>query len=209
MSQPHSAQSAPTPASPHSSPPLLESALDRLRYSITRADIVRGSLRAILYNRALGWYMAVLFTFLSMLTFRDYLAKGTPVGVIAVALVIQLLLVCAIVAAGISLVALLSLHLNKGRGLVGEHELVMTAEGLIERTDVNESLHKWRGLGEVRETGRYFFIRTMEGGGAFHIVPKSRQIIEGDPRMFIARLRERKARITSEPAAPATGRANG
>lgn len=180
-------------------PPLLNGVDTRLRYITTRSAVVRGTLRAMLYNRALLWYMAVLLVFVTVLSFRDYLAKGTPLLLIAVALLFQLVLIGLVIIVAMALVTLLGLHLNKGRGVVGEHQLELTEAGLTERTDVNESLHRWKGLGEIRETGTFYFIRTVEGGGAFHLVPKCGHILEGDPHTFVVRLKQMKARATTKP----------
>lgn len=186
----------PDPAQP-GLPPLLNGADTRLRYVNTRADILRGTLYATARNRALLWYMAVLITIVTWLSVRDYLARGYGPVLIIIAVVIQLLMIAVLLVVGLTIVTLLGLHLNKGRGVVGEHELEITETGLVERTDFNESLHKWKGLGEIRETAQLHMIRVSEGGGAFHLVPKSGLILEGNPGAFVARVKEMKARVTA------------
>ncbi|HSH93984.1 MAG TPA: hypothetical protein VK968_07550, partial [Roseimicrobium sp.] len=44
---------------------------------------------------------------------------------------------------------------KKFRGFLGDHELEIREDGLAERTDVNESLHRWAGFHKIVTTGRY------------------------------------------------------
>jgi hypothetical protein len=62
------------------------------------------------------------------------------------------------------------LMFKKYRGVLGEHELEVRADGLVERTDVNESLHRWAGFHKIVSTGRYLYIYVTDVN--VHIVPR-------------------------------------
>jgi hypothetical protein len=51
--------------------------------------------------------------------------------------------------------------LKKYRGLIGEHELEIRDEGLLERTDVNESLHQQE---ETERTEVCFSVSSVSSG---------------------------------------------
>jgi len=68
------------------------------------------------------------------------------------------------------------------RGLVGEHLLEVTEAGLIERTDVNESLHRWTGFHKLISTRKYFYIFVTDA--IVHVVPKRAFDSENEARVF-------------------------
>jgi hypothetical protein len=59
--------------------------------------------------------------------------------------------------------------LNKNRGVLGVHELEIRNEGLAERTDVNESMHRWSGFHKISRTRRFLFIFVTDN--IVHYVP--------------------------------------
>lgn len=63
-----------------------------------------------------------------------------------------------------------SAFLMPHRGVVGTHTLEITEAGLIERTDVNETLHRWPGLCRIYSFLGYLFIYVGENNA--HQVPK-------------------------------------
>jgi hypothetical protein len=89
--------------------------------------------------------------------------------------------------------------LRKDKGVLGEHTLEITDEGLVESTDVNISLATWGSSFRIRETTRYAFIFVSEGNA--HIVPLSRSPLEGSVREFLNELRSRirKAQQSAPP----------
>jgi hypothetical protein len=55
-------------------------------------------------------------------------------------------------------------------GLLGEHTLILSDDGIIESTSVNEALNKWAGIRGIEQNDGYIFIflnQTMA-----HIIPK-------------------------------------
>jgi hypothetical protein len=47
---------------------------------------------------------------------------------------------------------------KKNRGVVGAHELEIRDDGLVERTEVNESLHRWEGFHKIGSTRKCLYI---------------------------------------------------
>lgn len=76
---------------------------------------------------------------------------------------------------------------NEGRNdtVLCEHELVVGAEGLVERTAVSESKTAWSAIHRVESSEGYTYIYTQ--ANAAHIVPRDR-LIEGDDETFRAAL---------------------
>lgn len=59
---------------------------------------------------------------------------------------------------------------SKTNGTLGHHEYEIRAEGLFEKTPVNEGLSKWAGIHEIRVVGPYLVFRISSF--LFHIIPK-------------------------------------
>jgi len=72
---------------------------------------------------------------------------------------------------------------RKYRGFLGEHELEVRDEGLVERTDVNESLHRWSGFHKIVKTTRYLYIYVTDNN--VHIVPRRCFASEQEQRAFL------------------------
>lgn len=69
------------------------------------------------------------------------------------------------------------------RGTIGEHEIEIDEDGLVERTEVSETRQSWRGVERIdeTETHAFFFVSPLMA----YIIPKQ-SIITGDPVTFIA-----------------------
>jgi hypothetical protein len=67
-----------------------------------------------------------------------------------------------------------------GKGLLGKHTMVVSEEGLVERTAVGESRTSWAGVDRIEQNPEYIFIYTSAAGA--HVVPKralgDRQVAE-------------------------------
>ena len=83
----------------------------------------------------------------------------------------------------------LMLFFRKYRGLLGQHELEIRDDGLVERTDVNESLHRWTGFHKVVTTRRFLYIYVTDSN--FHIVPKKSFASKPDALLFQSEIEKR------------------
>ncbi len=84
-----------------------------------------------------------------------------------------------------------------------EHILVITPEGLVERTPVSESRLAWSALEKVERTEAYTFVYTQAQGA--HVIPRD-SLIEGDHDRFIGALEEAMARHRPPPRVRADDR---
>ena len=78
---------------------------------------------------------------------------------------------------------------KKHQGVLGQHELEMRDEGLIERTEFNESLHRWTGFHRVVSSGGYLYIYVTDRN--VHVVPKRSFPSEGAVMLFRTDLERR------------------
>jgi hypothetical protein len=141
-----------------------------VRYSLTRGDIFRWQIHLAVRNRLLFAFGLPLLLLLVWSDFRNPELAGHPMGYKIIA---GVLFICLILGAFSLLMALMIgclVLFKKYRGLLGEHELEVRDEGLIERTDVNESLHRWIGFQKIVSTGRYLYIYVTDNN--VHIVPR-------------------------------------
>lgn len=150
-----------------------------------------GTLRAATMNPALRIYFIVLVTVMLGFGASKDLDSGKSLGFVIFSTIFQLLLWCGLTAVGLMVVSALGLFIGRGKGVIGEHELIITDDGIIEKTEYNESLHKWKGLGALKETAGYYFLRVSETGGGYHLIPRTTNILEGDPEEFVRELRLR------------------
>ena len=67
------------------------------------------------------------------------------------------------------LMQVLWVFLNKNRGVLGNHDLEIRDEGLVERTNINESMFRWSGLHKLGRSRNYLFIYVTENQA--HFVP--------------------------------------
>ena len=73
------------------------------------------------------------------------------------------------------------------KGTLGEHELEIDDNGLVERTEVTETRQSWHGVERIVETDEHAFIYVSSMMA--HVIPKH-SVIAGDPNEFIARAKQ-------------------
>jgi hypothetical protein len=139
------------------------------------------------HNRALLWLMliAAIYMFYTSMT-----GSSTADHSLLVKLITAFLMVCVVIGAafvGGMTVVVLNLFLSKGKGVLGEHTLEVTEEGLEERTAFNVALQRWNGIPRVRKIGRSYMIYITDTSA--HIIPPPTGILEGDAEQFIAAVR--------------------
>ena len=142
----------------------------RIRYSLNRWDFLRFQLWSILHNRFLLGFFIIMDGFLIWLTLRGpEMAARSIGGKVSFAIGFTLF---AAVLLGVFEVLVLGLRilLQKGHGQLGEHELEIRADGIAERTTVNESLHRWSGYHRTASSGPYLYLFVTDG--LVHIIPK-------------------------------------
>jgi hypothetical protein len=156
--------------------------LRTVKYALNRWDILRWQLYVLIHNRVLVAFGLVVCLGLVWhdLGTPELAARSTGFkvfyGVLFTALMFTVL--------GLVTTALLfcMVLLRKYRGFLGEHELEIQADGLVERTAVNESLHRWAGFHKIVTTNRYLYIYVTDT--SVHIVPRRSFASEDELRAF-------------------------
>jgi hypothetical protein len=154
----------------------------QIRFSLSRLDLFRARAAVLLCSRALwalwGGIGALVFYSAFTTELKEPHGTGFRLTLAAVETVVVL---------GFSIgfamaFTLFQTFAGKGRGVLGEHTLRLTDEGLEETTEYNVSLHRWSGFGKCRERGGFFFIYVTDTMA--HVVPLRRPLLEGDLAEF-------------------------
>ncbi|MFN7139398.1 MAG: YcxB family protein [Limisphaerales bacterium] len=149
-------------------PPVLRPGIS-IQYSLTRGDIFRAGTTVIFRNRIVQIFVIGVTLLNGWWTLAPEFNERTILENIshAIAFLIIFLGIIAVVQCVFSAA---SAMLQNNRGVLGQHILEITNDGLIERTDANETLHKWAAIQRIISTSRNLYIYT--GSENFHLVPK-------------------------------------
>lgn len=88
-----------------------------------------------------------------------------------------------------TLFALLAIYSGKHQGLVGEHILEIHDEGLFERTEFNQSVHRWSGFAKVLQTRKLLLIYVTDA--LVHVVPMRAFPSKQQARAFVEEIEKR------------------
>lgn len=172
---------------PASNPPVIgTSPATHIRYALTRGDILRWQFYVLLHNRVLLAFALLLDLLLVWQSWQTPEVAARTLGFkIFYAVIMTGMFVCFM---GIMMMGMMAIMVwsRKHRGFLGEHELEIRPEGLVERTDVNETLHRWSGFHKVAMTGRYLYIYVTDNN--VHIVPRRCFPAEQELRSFVEEL---------------------
>jgi hypothetical protein len=160
-----------------------------IRYIFTKRDLVVAQIHTLLRNRIILSFWGILIAFICYGQLHDptnvLLGLGDKIclSVFTALLLLALLL-------GFTLVLNSTLVLlRKNKGLLGEHKITITGDGLAESTDCNESLHKWPAYHKTVSTHSYLFLYPTDA--MYFCIPKRRPLLEGDIKEFERALREK------------------
>jgi hypothetical protein len=116
-----------------------------------------------------GYFFFMLILISCIITYRNnvnifsvqmfYIIKSSFWGALVTTIIVYIL--CQI---------LTLLSLGKKSGILGKHCYEVKKDGLLEITDVNESLHKWNGIKAVKKNNSYILVQINEY--LFHLIPK-------------------------------------
>jgi YcxB-like protein len=141
-----------------------------IQYELRKTDLFAVNLAVVFRNRMLMLLMAVLPIPLIWSTLSGPEAKALPVAVQVAMAVLIFLAFLIIYLVFMALLILANISFRKHRGVLGQHTLQITDEGLIERTEFNEALHKWAGMHKIISGRKYLYIYFTEFQA--HTVPK-------------------------------------
>lgn len=169
----------------------------RLRYNLTRVDSFKAAFPAMAFHRFVPIFIILISVLLWWSVFASY-------GNLGYSLLVRIMATTFIVAidvggglCAVTLMIAAQSILRRDKGVIGEHTLEITDEGLVESTEVNRSLSNWRTPFRIRETRRYVYIYISCGSA--HVVPKAKPPLEGSVTEFIAELRSRIENFRKNP----------
>lgn len=178
----------------------MEAAAQSIRFTLTKGDLFRMQLRAVLRNRIV-WVFYVVFLCIVV----NGLVSAPSVQERPVAF--QVFFACfgaAFFTVPFCLLQLLvianAVYWKKHQGVVGEHTIKLTPEGLEESTLLNSGVHKWAGIHRVESNPRYLLIYVNESMA--HIIPKRAFPSVAETERFEQRIRQAMAQSKSAPSSP-------
>ena len=174
----------------------------KIRYVVTRGDLLFATLRSILRNRFLSvlWSALIVWACYDQVHSAKVVDHSTGYKVFLCVFLAATYLVMLFGATFVLTSAMVLLR--KNTGLLGEHELSISDEGIVESTAHNHSTYRWSCYHRTVSTRNYLMLYVTEG--QFHIISKRRRLLGGDLAAFEALLREKTKR--AQQAARANAR---
>ena len=161
-----------------------------ITYNLTRGDLFCGLMTIVFRNRMLQVMIVSLIVFSEVLVVFGLGARLFSSTIVL--MVVLAFALCLGIFISQALLALAMAYLPKERGVVGEHTLEITEQGLIERTEFNESLHMWPAMYRIVSQLGYLYIYVSYS--VYHQVPKRRV----DAQQMAAFENELRARMAGE-----------
>jgi hypothetical protein len=130
---------------------------------------MRCRLWVVAHNRKLMAILLLMCIALPALTYQT--PKGMQYPLVYAAFYFLILTVLMIIFNVAFLVAFHAFWVlaNKNRGVVGDHEIEIRDDGLIERTPVNESLHRWTGFHKIGASRHCIYVFVTDN--IVHYIP--------------------------------------
>ena len=162
--------------------------LMRLRYNITRKDVIGAGFRTTLANKVvIGILLVVIVTSWWSIFTGEKFVNLPLYGRLLLATVVAAFTTSGGILAAFLISVLQAAMLKNGQGTLGIHTLEITDEGLVEQTDVNRTVSNWRSPFKVKESKHYGYI--FVSPAQVHLIPLSRPALEGSPREFLSEFR--------------------
>jgi hypothetical protein len=158
-----------------------------ITYDLTRGDLFVNSLTVLFRNRILQVIVFGMLLFNGCVVVMPKVGK-IPTGQLWFEVAFWFILMIGIFVALQLFVALALAFVQKQQGVVGQHTLEITEQGLVERTAFNDTLHKWPSICRICSQFGYVFIYVSDTNS--HQVPV-RRVNEGQLEFFLTALRAR------------------
>ena len=151
-------------------PPACAAPVLRVKYSLTRGDILRWQFYLMCRHRVLILIVLALGLFTAWNDVRQPDFAQYPIAVKTCYALFIILFIFGFAGGATMLTLWLTVRFKKYRGVLGEHELEIRPDGLAERTDYNETISRWAGFHKLITTGGYLYIHVTDNN--VHIVPR-------------------------------------
>ena len=168
---------------PQNVPPVL-SQVPKLvvNFSLSRWDVFRCRLRAIVLSRFNVLLSLGLGVGMPLILLSNSETELQSLGSKVFYVIFHMLTLLCIIAIFQVVIQVLMLFSQKNRGILGSHELEIRDDGLVERTDVNESLHRWSAFHKISSTRNFIFIYVTDN--IVHYVPFRSFASESEATLF-------------------------
>lgn len=144
-------------------------AVNSVRFSMSRWDVVRCRLWVLSHNKKLMGILLLMCIAVPALNYRPPRnIPATPAYVITFFLV-EMIVMIAVMTVVQVVFHIFWVFVNKNRGVVGEHEFEIRDDGLLERTPVSESLHRWAGFHKIAASPSFLFVFVTDN--IVHYIP--------------------------------------
>ena len=164
-----------------------------ITYEITRWDVFAHWMTVIFRNRILQVFVLVTLLFNGWLILSPEFGTHSFSRLLFDALV-YLVGFLGLIAFFQIVLGLANAFIPKHRGVVGRHTLEVTEQGLVERTDYNETLHRWSSICRILSLWGYLYIYVSDNNS--HPVPR-RCFSPAEMDSFEADLRSRMGKTNS------------
>ncbi len=155
----------------------------KIRFTVTRFDLIKLRLWAVATNRICLGFIAVLTAILAGASWTSTAMHGHGVWFKCAFVVLNLAMVFSVTITVMVGMTVAQAFVGNARGALGEHSLRLTAEGVEESTEHSVSLFRWSALGPRRF--RVGLIIIPIGDYLAHIISTKRPLIEGDLSEFL------------------------
>jgi hypothetical protein len=160
-----------------------------ITYELTRGDLFATLMTLLLRSRILQIFVPIALLFNLWILFSRAPRDQAPSHLIA-GFVVSILGFLGVLVFTQLFVALLAAFVQNQTGVVCRHTIEITEQGLIERTDVNETLYKWGGILRVFSLFGYLYIYV--GANNSFPIPRG-DFPPGELEAFETELRQRIA----------------
>lgn len=140
-----------------------------ITYDLTRRNLFMGFMTVILRSRILQVFILAVVVCCEILLIVSGLGSRSLSNTIILATLYFVVACVAILLSQAAMSAALA-FLPKERGVLGRHTLEITEQGLLERSEFNESLHKWPAICRILSLCGYLYIYVSYG--VYYQVPK-------------------------------------
>ena len=133
-----------------------------IHYSLTRKDLFKCQVYGTAHNRLLHGLICLCLLLTFWVGSRPAEGRQDPLPVrLAGGMVAALLALAVATLMAVAFLAL-SVWTGKHKGILGDHTLTLTEEGLASKSPTSESLLNWAGIHRVVSTKGYVFIYVSE-----------------------------------------------
>jgi len=155
---------------PAASPPVLPQTLASIKFSISLFDLIKCRLWVIHHNAFLlgiNIFFSLLIPFQNLGRLKADLDSAQAVMITF--LIFAVITFCVLITLNVVVQILFTL-VGKNQGVLGDHEIQVRDDGLIETTPTSASSYNWAGFQKFRASPNFFFLYVS--GNIVHYVPK-------------------------------------